>query len=828
MHRFKRLMAVGVMALSMLSLTGCGAKLQDFATQTVSETITTRLRENKEIVGILKANELIDNSTYTSIIKNIEAQEKKYNESAEITTVMCKSISRIWTFEGNWAEVNDAVTGKGNKKADEITLTDDEGDLGQFKASKMVDLILSDYLQEHYTDWGAEKAGWQERTGGAETTEPIKIIDLNEHKSMFDEALDFEIYVLKPEIKTTDSTGGTDGVYECIKASINDSGRLTNLANLKNYFEPAVNINGETLKLSDLVNINDLVCTSTDNYDSANNEPGKDLVIPQEGHDILAFRLQEFNQKSVDEFFDIIGIDATTGEGTNKWLYYLSGENNGDTNKVFLVEYPVYYISGIKDIKDNTDSSELILKESDMSVNLYTGKVLVNVETNTGAKVQALVTNKDGESYISASGAANYTDDSQSAFIISGATTYNVSGDFNNNAKNVDVVTGRVILRDYLELTYAPGFDVTDNNSLVVFGRKIRFKNIKTKQVRFISGLQSLSNGDLVVEDDKPINTILYLDKNKACAEFVDKSGNKLGTTELRVEELCDISELLKGNVKKPTGAGEIASKGEASAEDSKSTNSLTWESTGELLGITTKFPSDIIGKTDFINTKNVLSKAYTNEDQTIHQTFYVVATTHDVFSTNLFSTWINSKDTESSLAWWNNWLNKNDYIYKIDVTNLEGYLAENFKFELSQNGIIILDLDIVMKIQEEFDKDAEAKAHRTVRTVARLLGVFMMFYSVILGLAYVADTVASLGVKFLEKLTFGHWVAVKYDTDIPTHDAEGQQYLTFGMLASRLVVLIGVVALITTVDILYLVIILMKAFGGVAQMIGELIGGLA
>ena len=101
------------------------------------------------------------------------------------------------------------------------------------------------------------------------------------------------------------------------------------------------------------------------------------------------------------------------------------------------------------------------------------------------------------------------------------------------------------------------------------------------------------------------------------------------------------------------------------------------------------------------------------------------------------------------------------------------------------------------------------------------------MFYSVVLGLAYVADVTADLGIRFLEKLTFGQWVAVKYDTDVPTHDQESRQYLTFGRMASRLIVLIGVGALLASVDILNLVIILIDTFGGIANKIGEILTGI-
>ena len=821
LHKFKKIMICGMLSLSMISLTGCGAKLKDFVSADVVDAMTDRLTQNKNIVQILNRNGLISASTYNTMIKNIEAQEKLYSNNEDITTVMCKSIDAIWTFEGNWSTVAPNGT---------ITMAGDDGDVDEFGKGNMKDLILSDYIQNDYTDWG-NGAGWQSRTSGK--TEPVKVVDISKDSSIFDEALNFEIYVLKSDINTSDKSGGIDGAIESVKNSMGNDGKLTTIAGLTEYFEPAKDKDGNAVKLRDLVEVGDLVCTSTENRYSSLNEPGKDLVVKQEGRDILAFKMQEFNQKNVDKFLSILGIDATNGQSTGKWVYYLSGKNkdgDGGVNRVYLMEYPVYYISGMQDSLNDPDMTELVLAESDLYVNILNGKMLVDVKTNNGAEVKAVVTNANDDAYLTMNGASNFNDSSKSAFVLCGSTEITLENEFDDSNKSVDVMTGRIVLRDYLEVTYAPGFDNVDNSDIAAFGRKIRFVNMMPVKVDYESPVQSMSSNNSSYSGSGPSNQIILLNKNEHCAIFVDKNGAELNggnTPKLYINDFCDFNSLLNGKIKRPTSAKELVGSGKGEEDAEKSAAGLDWESTTDTVNISTRFPGPDLGKTDYINDGNVLSAAYTIDEQHIHQIFYGVTTTHDLFSSALFSTWVNNSDKEASLGWWNKWLSDNKYVYKLDTTNLEAFLHDNFAFELSQNGIVILDLETVAKIQEEFDKDANAQANRTVRTVSRLLGVFLMFYSVVLGLAYVADVTADLGIRFLEKLTFGQWVAVKYDTDVPTHDQESRQYLTFGRMASRLIVLIGVGALLASVDILNLVIILIDTFGGIANKIGEILTGI-
>lgn len=837
-HGFKKklIMLCTVIAMT-ISLTGCGASLKDFIANDLSTLMTSRFVENQDIINKLYNNGLISKSTHKMMTSNIEEQSKRYQSDEEISKTLAKSIELIRPL--GLIERYDGKTY--GSEVHELEIKDDDGKTASKGGKDLEPYVLSDHLYYNYEEWKEEAYGgeWKSRTSGK--TEPVKIVDIDAlGGSVFDDALDCEVWVLKSDILTADSSGGIDGVIEAVKSSLDDGGRIQSIANISQYFEPAVYSEafgdkaeaGEKVMLSDLVDLQNLVGISSPNIDPNNNMPGQDLVVQQYGEPILSVKIQEFNRNEIERFMSAMGIDVNSGESTDKWVYYIAGRSDSNiagTNKVFLMEYPVYYIAGIQDHKDNSNLSELVLAESDLSVNILTGKMLAKKTTVNGTEVKVLITNDNDEPYLTMNGASNFNADSQSAFVVCGTAEINIAEDFDTDA-DCTMKTGRVILRDYLEGTYAPGFN---EEKIVVFGRKIRFTNLMTEKVNYVSPTQTLEDS----ADASPnlTNKVIIVDKSKHCAVFVDKNGavlNDGNTPKLYVNNFCSVESLTAAepSIKRPTASGEMVSEGqgrEREVDQDETSNNLDWESTGSYIDISVAFPSEIVGRVDYINDGKIINFSETVDGQIIHQTFYVLATTDDVFSSALFSTWVNNSDKEASLGWWNKWLSDNKYLYKMDMTNVEDYLACNFKFELSQNGILILDLETVAKIQEEFDKDANAQANKTVRTVSRLLGVFLMFYSVVLGLVYVADVTADLGIRFLEKLTFGQWVAVKYDTDVPTHDQESRQYLTFGRMASRLIVLIGVGALLASVDILNLVIILIDTFGGIANKIGEILTGI-
>ena len=77
-----------------------------------------------------------------------------------------------------------------------------------------------------------------------------------------------------------------------------------------------------------------------------------------------------------------------------------------------------------------------------------------------------------------------------------------------------------------------------------------------------------------------------------------------------------------------------------------------------------------------------------------------------------------------------------------------------------------------------------------------------------------------------LNKVTFGHWIAVKYKTDIPEGDAENVTYMSGDKVMIRCLIIIAVGILLITINALDIVSMLVEAFGNVASELERIIRG--
>jgi len=221
----------------------------------------------------------------------------------------------------------------------------------------------------------------------------------------------------------------------------------------------------------------------------------------------------------------------------------------------------------------------------------------------------------------------------------------------------------------------------------------------------------------------------------------------------------------------------------------------------------TEAFPSENIGSIDVGENDKPL--------------FYVMAVKKSMFETGLFSGWIyNSDESSNSLPWWSKWLYDHGYQYKIDKTILEEYLMGNYSFELGNQGILVLDLETIAKIQEQYNKQDTIDRNRNIRSIFMLFGAILIGYSVIMLLAWVLDTNVDLGFNILEKMTLGHLIAVTDESEVPVYDMEDRKYIGFGNLViqSCIVAVIGIVLIL--VDFYEIAYWLIKIFGGIAQFV--------
>lgn len=308
-------------------------------------------------------------------------------------------------------------------------------------------------------------------------------------------------------------------------------------------------------------------------------------------------------------------------------------------------------------------------------------------------------------------------------------------------------------------------------------------------------------------------------------ATFVDKQGEEVpNSTKLQITDFCDISLLNTDNaddavvktiVQKGAQPGEVPAQKVLDGKNATVADLKRITVDNEPIKPTLMFPSETLGIGDFTS------------DNEQKQRFYCIATKHGLFESALFSSWIESKASEASLDWWNSYLSDNGFVYKVDHGELNDYLSSNYAYELSENGIIILDLEVVAKIQEQFTEDANTSKTHKIRTFFMVLGWAIICYSIVLMLAWIIDTNTDIGIKLFEKMTFGNWVAIKYDEDMPSYNTNERTYLTGGHALIRCILLIAVGILLIMINVFDVVLVLIKLFGQLASKLEEMIQGI-
>lgn len=506
---------------------------------------------------------------------------------------------------------------------------------------------------------------------------------------------------------------------------------------------------------------------------------GKDLVISQNNEEIIAVRLYEFNQEALDKIISMIGI--------NKSQYFIYD------SKLFLMEYPISYLTEFKESSDGTGfSSEFEL--SNIGINLQTGKLL---KYKDGTK--EAIEMDDTDAYLSIRGASGPTEETQASFSLYGDLEGEDALTLGEMGRSV--VTSRIVLRDYLEATYLP--DIVAGENLAVLGRKIRILNF--------NGTKTTTVGKYYGKDGKSIENT----QNLMINDFADIEALNKG----QVEFIGNINEDFDETGSNSSGAD--SEEGESDGSDGDSNNlqdtiiklDVLPRKTVNSIHPTTRFPGEVIGSVDI---------AFDTKPQ-----FYGLFVRRNPFDTALFSGWINKNDAESnSLIWWESWLKNHNYSYSINANNTLQYFQGNYSFELQSSGLIVLDLETIAKIQKEYTAQDKLKTSSLMRTAFIVLGVGLVLYGFIACCCWALDTNLDVGVNSLQKISFGHWTAVKDMDEFIVEDNEDSQYLDFkGVVIKSLILAVFGITL-TLVDMTAVVSMFIKIFGGLASGISKTLLG--
>ena len=874
---------------TMFILSGCdgeaGASLKDFVNNDLRVQLSTVVDDNLNQLTELHEMGLITDTNYKSYYDTATKLKNTYatQDENKMRTALLNSSKKvnIWALENADAyDIPDDFVGtRYDGDGNEIALmtpralstevigvrehfTGNSASVGsdeRAKANSIRYYWIGSYIG--YSEFGGA-GGWHDRDD--KKIQPIAIIATSKQKDIdkFNAQFRMPVYVLRPEIAAGETENITlDNVIALVQQEYAKETKDRDYNKLINYFMPAINSNNEEVILFDpdkypIVGYSE----SGDGHTL-----GHDRTIIQQGYEGLEVRYVGFKQSSIDKLHEVLG---------NNEQKYMIVTHDGQ-NIAIQLEYPVQCIGQFKTDKSDDDQLNIVeakFVQSGIGLNLYNNKIIkyrirgtklssTNIDRGlTGNLIFDLSDGKqiadlDNEQYYYVTHIDTSTTEQGedlTSFVMQGyqkVPIYDGSID-----STVEVTCGRIILRDYLEVNFAPDF-VSDDENAVVFGRKIRFDMSNTtaggESANWVDSetesTQIRKSKNSTALSDTKQRRLLYNKNNPAVAWIIDRDGRKLTTSQTdittgtvkstdqggynyAITDFCDYYELNKSSDAEVKVLAEFNQAVDSSGSVKTSVIDSTFDDTktkvpkvGELkqeittvsIKPTSLFPSYNLGQDDFM------------ADTEDSQRFIGIATKNSLFDANLMSNWINSTSTTASLTWWNNYLLDTNMSYQIDQNQLNEYLNDNYSYELNQEGIVILDLDTINKIQKELKKEQTVETNKKIKSIFMIVGWLIIIYAIFILLCWSLDTTTDIGVKLLEKVSFGRWIAVKEDIDIPRNDTSEVKYLTLGGVIIKSFVLIAIGFTLIFLDIFNIIYFLVNSFGKVSEVIERLVEGI-
>lgn len=833
----KKLATIAMLLTVMLSCVGCKSSLKTFADSTLKVDLMQRAEDNKEMASKFHAIGVLSDDQLKVINDTIDAQLKEYiGEAGDTVTseqlgVLATAVSQykiggagvgpseIVVLDDDDDSISSVLPAafkddgtpigyKGKVGNVSVTVKNDtwdekssQGLFGMGDQKKLPNFIISNFLHTYE---------FNNNVNGTASTDPVGIGTvvqrddsvINPIKLISDDAVEtlnnltkIDVYVLKPDVFTTDNTGSIDGILKKIKEVTEPENERSQQRMLNEYFTLAKDENGNKITLFEDTEENNIIAVSKPNPgDKA--EPGYDMIVGQSDlTDAIRVKFVEFNSEAYDKFNTLVGLDTSK--------MFLAKDSQGCW-KAYLMEYPIYIIDKFTNNGDNVDVK---FQKSRLGINLKTGK-FVKYPSNSWVGTEVNLTGSD--EYLTIKSAANNNMTSLSSLIVRGYSKVTIT-DMSGNEH--EAISGRIILRDYLEATFAPEF--VDGENLVVFGRKLRLD---------MSSTYWQDNGTFA-NNSSLIQKKLSYPKGTAMAQFIDKNGLEVvNSPTLQITDFCTAKKLNKSNyedcvVERLTARGETEYELDHKIKDGELPDigdlKQSVKGDGKSIEPCLRFPGPKIGVED------------NNSDTETKQRFYVLATTKGLFNSALYSSWINSSSADASLTWWNDYLHTNGFVYDVGNSRVEDYLVGNFKYELSKSGVVILDLDTVAKIQKEYDEDANSRTVGKIRTTFMVVGWLLIAYALILMLCWVIDTNIDFNMKLVNKLTFGHWEAVKYEDDVPSLSHNEITYISSQKITIKCMSIVAIGVILIVVNVFDIALLLIDTFGTIAAEIEKIITGL-
>jgi hypothetical protein len=205
----------------------------------------------------------------------------------------------------------------------------------------------------------------------------------------------------------------------------------------------------------------------------------------------------------------------------------------------------------------------------------------------------------------------------------------------------------------------------------------------------------------------------------------------------------------------------------------------------------------------------------------------YAIALFGSLYDRGLFGAWINAEG-DANMEGWRATARQLGYTYNVNARTLNEFMRGNYAFELTQHGHLNLDLMTVIEINREIEQRQQSTAIQILRTTLFVLGLLMTVYVSVLLACWGIDVNMDFGLNLLQKVSLGHFVAVRSAEDMPPEDAESKvSYMTFRgiMIRSIAFAVMGVLLIVT--DPVGLLVRLMEWLNFIISEIGRLIFGI-
>lgn len=880
-----KLLVLSVVISVMVVMTACSG-IPENTVADLKSALTQRAAQNIEAAQDLRDAGLMTDETYELIIKNI--QDNINNVASKITDEnvvanLLKSVTN-WQVVANCDSSNPHIYDEnGNKLGEKYSAS-------EFAAMFITNYVMSSGLESRVKNGLAI-------TSSSGTVMPIIAVDKEAVKNLND-TFAFPMYVLTTDFNNkgldeiieaisaacdSKNTGILDQYFK--KLTYKDENGVEKDVTLLDTSLPEYQLvrdsrwQGDTSRVS--VDDDNKVITSldspwkgattdpkgsnghdceasVDSFGATQNRLGYDMVVKSSGYgyDLMSIRLTEFNQDAIENIKNTLNLTEDK--------YFIC------KNRVYVMEYPVGYIDGFEESEDRMEYDSII-KRSQISINVRTGD-LYKSELNSDGKYTNGTKMSKEDPYLSLNGALSSMDETMASFTIYGETGIDKEDENNTDADEFndtqttnkvqkDVVdkhnepwnlrfgavkdptdgqegikasVGRIVLRDYLEATYAPG--VVSGEQFVVLGRKLRVLQLNGSKSSILAEMYD-KEGNVIENAGQPVR--LYIN------DFADLPALKSSSPKVKY-----ISATQESTGDATSGSTDSADSGDdsggtpatqsedADTDTSQDSNQDTGNSEGSENDVSAALNSSIT-KIDRIGTEivskvsistlfpgsdiGIIDKNFTDDKPL----FYAMLVRKNIFDTGLFSGWINNTDAgKNSLTWWNQWLQDHGFQYKINSDTLTEYLSGNYAFELTKEGVIILDLRTISKIQEEFDQDTKTHTAQLLHSIFMVVGYIVVGYALVLMIAWNVDVNVDLGFNILEKISFGRWIAVKSYDEMPYMNTDEVNYIKFGDLLVSCIVLITVGIILITVNVVDLILMIIQLFGGIAKYITRIITG--